>query len=220
MSKKTTKELFARVPQTLTAHPGINTVDKLIYTHLLGKYQTKREDGQPYTFSVPGIATGTGLIERTVLRHMPGIRKSGILKFYGTLMNGKKHYDVFVFVPKALETLISTADKMSVVIPLQDNKVEAISETSTDKTADNESAKMSDRSKKIEERYVQGKEKEESTSTGENRLQPLKDAFKDFYKPAPIYQDIGKKAPSKTNHRTPRQSYGGLDDLIGFDPDA
>jgi hypothetical protein len=185
MPTETTKEPFAIVPQSLTAHPGINPVDKLIFTHLLGRYQTKKHDGEPWTFSVPGIAKGTGLNERTVRRHVKSIRKDGVLKLYGSLMNGKKRYDVFVFVPKALEGVISATDKMSVVILNNDRGIDAIGKTATDITADNESAQMSARSKMIEGRNY--KEDLSTSTIQEDGSMDLGDRFEQCFKnPIPL----------------------------------
>ena len=161
------KNLFAVVPQTLTARPDIDATDKLIYTHLLGKYQTKKKDGTPWTFSAPSIADGTGLSERTVERRIKKIREKGILKLYGKLMNGKRLYDIYVFVPEALEKLISTADNLSVVIANNDkalNNVDKQLPTEKQGTADSLSDKMSAKSKI--EKEDGPKRKIESPETG------------------------------------------------------
>jgi hypothetical protein len=81
------------------------------------------------------------------------------------MMNGKKRYDVFVFVPEALTALVSTADKMSVVVL-------AGVETTTDITADNESAEMSAKRKRIEGSEYKEDDRNNKNSNKENRSQP------------------------------------------------
>jgi hypothetical protein len=168
MKTETTNEPFAIVPQALIEHPHIDAVDKLIFAHCLGKYQTKRDNGEPWTFSGASIARGTGQNERTIRRHLKKIRKDGVLKLYGSRMNGKKRYDVFVFVPEALQTLISTADKMSVVIANADRGFDAIEKQQRTTTADNLSAQMSAKRKMIEGRL----EKEDGPNNKGLRSQP------------------------------------------------
>src|SRR5690242_14195272 len=110
MDTETSNEPFAVVPHKLTAHTSIEPSVKIILTHCLEKYQTKTTTGHPWTFSVPGIAVGTGLSERTVRRHIKTLRKHRALKLYGSLMSGKKKYDVFTFDRAELNSMISTTD--------------------------------------------------------------------------------------------------------------
>jgi DNA-binding Lrp family transcriptional regulator len=171
MRTEQTNQPFAVVPQALTAHTSIEPVDKLIFTHLLGKYQTKRDNGEPWTFSGSSIAKGTGLNERTVRRHLQSIRKRGILKLYGSLMNGKKRYDVFVFVPESLETLILSTDKMSVVILNTDKDFDALGKEQRTSTTDNESAQMSAKRKIVKGRL---ESKEDYRNKMENGMNPTR----------------------------------------------
>jgi hypothetical protein len=171
MKTETKIEPFAIVPQTLIADPNITPTDKIIFAYLLGKYQTKRDNGEPWTFSCPSIAKGTALNERTIQRRIKAIRKHGVLKLHGCLMSEKKKYDVFVFVPEALETLIATSDKLSVVIPNAAKGFDAIGKqhpTNCPATADSLSDRMSAKRKMTEGRL----EKEDGTNNKRLRSQP------------------------------------------------
>lgn len=209
MKTETTKELFAVVPQALTANPNINSVEKLIFTYLLGKFQTKTENGRPWTFSGPSIAKGTGLSERTVRRYLKKIRKDGILKRYGWLMSGKKRYEIFIFMPEALNKFISTADKMSAVIVSLDNGVDEIEKNQRTTTADNESAQMSDRNKIVE---VRSEKEDDKKEDGTNKIVNPFDEIDLHYKnqvPNPLMKEI------KIDKFKPTRKSGGWDELFG-----
>lgn len=137
--------LFAEVPHELVASRGLKPSVKVILIHCLVRYQTQKRDGEPWTFSVAGIAAATGLSQRTVSRHIGPLRKKGVLKFYGTVPDDEREYDVFTFSPEELVPLVRTTGKKPVVVHRAANGLGAISETPTDRTADNLSDNLSDK---------------------------------------------------------------------------
>lgn len=135
--------LFAEVPHELVALRGLKPSVKVILTHCLVRYQTKKDDGKPWTFSAAGIAAETGLSEKTVGRHLGRLRSRGVLNLYGTMSDGEREYEVFTFSPEGLVGLIRTTAKTSVVMLRAANGDGATVETATDKLADNLSDNLS-----------------------------------------------------------------------------
>lgn len=87
---------------------------KSIIIHLLEKYQTKRQDGRPWDFSISSISRGTGLSYETVRRAVKPIRKAGLLKLHGWLGNKTHPIMVFLFHPEALPQFLLKYKKIEV----------------------------------------------------------------------------------------------------------
>lgn len=137
--------LFAEVPHELVTARRLKPTVKVILTHCLVRYQTKKDNGEPWTFSEAGIAAETGLSPKTVGRHVGPLRKKGVLKLYGTMSGGEREYEVFTFSPEGLVALIHTTAKTPVVLLRAANgDGVATLETATDKLADNSSDNLSD----------------------------------------------------------------------------
>jgi hypothetical protein len=138
--------LFAEVPHELVTARRLKPSVKVILIHCLVRYQTKKDSGEPWTFSEAGIAAETGLSPKTVGRHVGPLRKKGVLKLYGTMSDGEREYEVFTFSPEGLVALLRTTAKTSVVLLRAANgDGAAILETARDKLADNLSDNLSDR---------------------------------------------------------------------------
>ncbi len=137
--------LFAEVPHELVASRRLKASVKVILIHCLVRYQTEKDNGEPWTFSVAGIAAETGLSERTVSRKVGPLRKQGVLKFYGRMSDGEREYDVFTFSPEGLVALIRITGKASLVVRPAPNGFDAPAKITADKTADNLSDNLSDK---------------------------------------------------------------------------
>lgn len=151
-TSETTNQPFAIVPQALLEDPSITPTDKVILSYLLGKYLTKRDNGEPWTFSCPSIAHGTGMRIRNVQYRVEHLRKHGVLKLYGSIISNKKRCDVFVFVPKAFQTLISTGAKIAPVIANVDKGFDAVGKHQAQTTGANVAPDIASKKKMIEGR--------------------------------------------------------------------
>ena len=107
ISDNENKELFAIVPQAITGNPFIKSSEKVVITHLLGKYRIKTLDGTPWTFSNIKIQEGTGLKERTVQRIIEKYVKLKVLKYYGKLFTGNtRPTKIYIFNIEALNRML------------------------------------------------------------------------------------------------------------------
>ncbi len=164
---KSESGLFAEVPHELVTARQLKPSVKVILMHCLVRYQTKKDDEEPWTFSAAGIAAETGLSERTVSRHMKPLRRNGVLKLYGTLSDGEREYQVFTFSPEALVALIRTTARTSVAVLRAANGDGATVERASDKLSDKLSDNLSDKMPpKREDRKREDDRREDENNQG------------------------------------------------------
>ena len=156
--------------QQVNRHRGITPSTKLVLIYLLGKYQTKREDGRPWDFSHASIEHGTGLPRRTVYNIMKVLITAKVLKHYGQVKVRTHPMNLYLFVPEALNTYLKDSAKSEMTIIDNASAVETtIEATPKDRDSAKDSAKDSAtiaHHKKSTQEDLQKKKEGTSTSTG------------------------------------------------------
>ena len=118
-AKNRTQAPFAKVPKRLIADPGIDDTTFRILAHLEGEKDKPRDDGKPWTFSVPGVAKALEKPERTVRKKFQHLAKSGVLVQTGVLESCRQRIPVYEYrsematgkhLTAALETAVSGND--------------------------------------------------------------------------------------------------------------
>ena len=143
-------ELFAIVPQILTATHKFNNGEFRVLVACLGIDNIKKEDGTSFTVSVGSLSKMTGISEKQVRRIVEKLVKLKILVGCGRLKYEKGRinttFPIYRFDYDKLIGFIVIKDKMSIGI-INDNEAQNdIGQSSRDILSDKVSDKVSDKS--------------------------------------------------------------------------
>ena len=150
LSQPTSNDNFSIVPKQLTASNLFHSGEFRVLVSILGTYQTKLENGEPWTYSIMSLSKATSLSDKTVSRIVTRLRQLRILNLYGRLKHdhskGRTSYPIYTFDRSALDTMISTKDKVSVVKEVETSCETHIEPLTKDKLTDKVSDKTPSRS--------------------------------------------------------------------------